>query len=396
MPMPTMPAKFTLQAGGYPAPPDSSQTQKAEGQVDSEEICSDSSQTQESEGPVDSGEIPPDSSQLGEAERPVDSDESSSDSSQTQESAGALDNQYYLTEGLDCVEHIKYIDISSFKGAVNTRVGEFCVADNNESSSPSPYLIFSPVTLHQLARIDSERKIKYKTVRTLYLTELETLIIKIMPLPEHEITTHVFERMIIDKVLEGGQRAMIIPAGSTRFPGLNNSNEAAASLRPCHVRPRYTDWPSVVLETGVSETAERLHVDGRWWFANSGGAVKIVLLFFVNLKASSIKIELWKEGTVRNQQQTRVRSAVTSTGPTLQKTVNLTPNAITGAPIKLRFHDIFLRNPRKELGEPKHYHITEDDLSEYYKSVWPPSLDIISPAEPYCAGSASSDGYIED
>ncbi|PUU80754.1 hypothetical protein B9Z19DRAFT_1078723 [Tuber borchii] len=192
---------------------------------------------------------------------------------------------------------------------------------------------------------------------------------------------------------------MILPMGSTTYPGTYQIKEADAALRPCHARPRITDWPSVILETGVSETPQRLPVDAKWWLANSGGAVKIALLFFVNLKARSIRIELWKKATVHNLQQTRGHNEEKVTAPMLHKIVNLTPEAITGAPLKLRFHDIFLRNPKKELGEAKHYHFTEEDLSEYYESVWPPSLDIISPAESSEGegwSSGSSDGYITD
>ncbi|CUS06943.1 unnamed protein product, partial [Tuber aestivum] len=69
--------------------------------------------------------------------------------------------------------------------------------------------------------------------------------------------------------------------------------EADASFRPLRARPGHHQWPTVVHECGVSETARRLTVDGKWWINNSGGAVKIVLLVFVNEKAKTIRIEMW-------------------------------------------------------------------------------------------------------
>jgi len=130
----------------------------------------------------------------------------------------------------------------------------------------------------------------------------------------------------------------------------------------------------------MSETAQRLIVDGKWWIKDSGGAVKIVLLFFINVKAKTIRIEMWKKDTIENPQQTHPHDEEKVIGSTLKKAVNITPKAITGTPLKLRFRDIFLRKPKKELGEAN-YLITEEDMREYYHKVWPASLDVSSPAE---------------
>jgi len=94
---------------------------------------------------------------------------------------------YYLTEGLEGVEHYEYCDIRSFKGAVDSQAEAFCSGKADES--PSPYLIFSPVTPHQLAKIDSVRKTHYKKVRILYLNEPEVLIVKHIPSLKHELAT---------------------------------------------------------------------------------------------------------------------------------------------------------------------------------------------------------------
>jgi len=168
--------------------------------------------------------------------------------------------------------------------------------------------------------------------------------------------------------------------GATTYRGTLGKKEADASLRPNRARPKETDWPSVILEGALSDTAQRLIVDGKWWIENSDGAVKMVLLFFVNVKAKTIRIEMWKKNTIENPQQTRGHGEEEVTGPTRKKTLNITSTVITGAPFKLQFRDIFLRRPKEELGEAN-YHITEQDMREFYNKVWPASLDVTSPAE---------------
>ena len=334
MPMPTP------QANPYPTPPESSQPT-------------------ESGGPIDADPIPPNSSQPIEFERPI-------------------DLHYYLTEGLEGTEHNEYVDIRSFREAVDAQVAAFHSEKADEF--PSPYLIFSPVTPRQLAKINSVRKTDYKKVRIFYFNEPQILIIKHMPGPYHELATKGLERIIIKKIDEGGQGPKILPIGCTLYQGRVNQKEADASFRPRNARPLVTDWPSVIVECGVFETAQRLTVDGMWWIDNSRGQVKLALLLFVNAKAKTIRIETWKKDTIENPQQTRGHDEGNVTRPTRQKIITITPKGITGTPLKLSFRDIFLRKPKRELGE-RNYRITEDDLKDYYETVWPASEDITSPAE---------------
>jgi len=137
------------------------------------------------------------------------------DSSQTKEPEGALDMHYYLTEGLEGAEHYEYRDICSFTGAVDSQADVFRSGKADES--PHQYLIFSPVTPHQLANIDSVRETHYKKVRILYLNEPEVLIVKHMPSPKHQLATLEFQCIIIKKIYEGGQGAKITLMGSTTY-----------------------------------------------------------------------------------------------------------------------------------------------------------------------------------
>lgn len=176
-----------------------------------------------------------------------------------------LDMHYYLTEGLEGVEHHEYRDILSFKRALDA------LRSGKADEYFSPYLIFSPVTPRQLANIDRLRETGYKRPRFLYLNEPKVLIVKYMQGRVHEIAVKGFERTIWGKIYAGGQKAEISPTGSTTYQGTASGKEADASLRPRRARPNDSDWPTVVLECGLSEYARRLAVDARWWLHNSGG-----------------------------------------------------------------------------------------------------------------------------
>lgn len=51
-------------------------------------------------------------------------------------------------------------------------------------------------------------------------------------------------------------------------------------------------WPTVVVETGVSESLPRLLQDARWWFGASGGEVRMVII--ISIKKTAVHFEQWQ------------------------------------------------------------------------------------------------------
>lgn len=52
------------------------------------------------------------------------------------------------------------------------------------------------------------------------------------------------------------------------------------------------EWPTLVIETGVPKSLPRLEQDARWWLANSGSAVRIVLLLIIDRGCETIDLQL--------------------------------------------------------------------------------------------------------
>jgi hypothetical protein len=91
--------------------------------------------------------------------------------------------------------------------------------------------------------------------------------------------------------------------GATRFGGQleshdhgGDSGEGDSTGGPNPEHGGITDmWPTLVIETGDSETLGELHNDMRWWFRTSNHDVKIVLLAKFDLGQHRILLEKWEE-----------------------------------------------------------------------------------------------------
>ncbi|RPA96288.1 hypothetical protein L873DRAFT_1744025 [Choiromyces venosus 120613-1] len=285
--------------------------------------------------------------------------------------SGPLDMHYYLTEGLEGVEHQEYRDMRSFTRAIDSQAAES--GAGNADEYPCPYMVFSPVTRDQLANIERVRDTRYKRLRFMYLNDPKALIIKIMPSVPHELVTGTFVSAFLEMVAAMGLRRALASVGHATYQGLASRKEADGSFKPRLARPLATDWPTVVLECGVSESARRLKVDARWWLDNSLGEVKIVLVFYVLRPARTIRIEHWEMDTMPNPQVTRAHPHPVVTRPIIRDTIHIDGNAVTGGPLRLNFQKIFLRAPVAAQGEG-HFTFTAQDLRDYYHDVWTAAL----------------------
>ena len=86
--------------------------------------------------------------------------------------------------------------------------------------------------------------------------------------------------------------------GATTFKTPRVSKEGDSAFKPLSIRPREADWPTIVLEAGWSESLTRLRLDAHFWLEDSGGDVKIVLLFSIGRTARTMIIEKWENRPV--------------------------------------------------------------------------------------------------
>ncbi|KAE8407527.1 hypothetical protein BDV37DRAFT_240439 [Aspergillus pseudonomiae] len=188
-------------------------------------------------------------------------------------------------------------------------------------------------------------------------------VMKIVPGYSHECPTDDFRSVIQDQLAAMGVRRNDRGWGvSTTYrpTGSNKGKEADQIFFPFTRRPSggIVDWPTLVVETGVSESYNKLKEDARWWFENSDGRVRIVILIIV--KKNYMRFEKWQlvpanaPTPLTRGYLNQLRQQVPNIPPlTTQPAVNqrpyaaqevmVTPNSVTGAPMTIPFEALYDR-----------------------------------------------------
>jgi len=255
----------------------------------------------------------------------------------------------------------KYPGIAGIRRAVDALAKKL-----NAGETTDQYLVYRPVTVEQHDKIDELER----GIRLTHCVDIGTLIIKV-PSVGHEKVACRFTEEMRDRFREMGvPKLECDPMGTTTYRGTSSSKQADAAFKSGILRPYDMDWPTIVLEAGVSESVRRLRMDTRWWFSNSEGLVKIVLILHLNRTTHTIKIEKWELMPVTGggiATRTRSRSNRPAQIPTQVQGIAIRPDRITGAPLTLDFDKIFLRQPNPP---EQDLVMTEEDLRGWSNLVW--------------------------
>lgn len=231
------------------------------------------------------------------------------------------DIHYFLNEGLEDALRRRFKDNGSFSGAVESQRKEMRAGKGRQ------YMVFSPVSEAQLAKIEELRDEDYKSIRFMYLTQPQTLIAKVMLSKIHGVTMNEFCRMLWEKAASIGKGLDrdLMDIGGTTFGGKFTSKEADAAFQPRSSRPGKASWPTLVVECGKSEAIRRLRVDAKWWLLNSAGQVNIVLVFSINEESKQIIVEQWEMAPHEDPADTSSHSEDATMVPKCISTFTVTP-----------------------------------------------------------------------
>ncbi|KAL4883456.1 hypothetical protein BJY04DRAFT_216276 [Aspergillus karnatakaensis] len=98
---------------------------------------------------------------------------------------------------------------------------------------------------------------------------------------------------------------------------------------------RPSSWPTLVIETGLTESLSRLQRDAVWWLRRSEGETRVVLVVTVNARNRVVQVEKW--GWER-----------TGDGEfhcLLPKVVFVRPSEVIGEPLCIGFRELMDREP---------------------------------------------------
>ena len=272
------------------------------------------------------------------------------------------DMHYYLTQGLGGVEPRQFRDVKSFIRAIDSQAGKLY-----SGKASQQYAIFAPMTQDQFATIDRIRRIHLKGHRFHYFNHEETLIVKLMAGPVQEMTSKGFGSRLDIKIAEMGLFEDIYRMGSTSFKGNGSQREADCSWKPRKSRPLGTDWPTLVIDCGVSQSRDRLAADAHWWFENSGGQVKIVLLISYSVSKKEIRLQQWELVTIPDSHVTPVRPGPARAAPAKVREIKLVAGVSNKASLTLNFESVFLRPPAKGEGD---FTFSRKELERFSTIVW--------------------------
>ena len=239
--------------------------------------------------------------------------------------------------------------------------------DDFFSGAGKQYLAFGDVQQSSVRPIERGRsRSELPAFRLLYDTTEEVLIIKLMPGLHHNLAAEDFVEMFKDKVASLGiNRNSLRNIGPTRCgaPGAR-SKEPDATLRPL-TRVLATDWPSVVIEVGVSESLSQLRTDARFWLTRSGGQTRIVILLAVKKATRVMKIERWED-----MSRTRLtRRSSPRYNPTKMQALTLQASGqLSGGPLLIPASKVYDTLP-PGLGQDD-FTFTGQDLAQYIQEYW--------------------------
>lgn len=272
---------------------------------------------------------------------------------------------FQLLEGLDGKIQ-RYRGIAGIQRAVNALSEKLRLGETTDGATMGQYLVFRPVTVDEFDKIDNQRDKVGKGIRLTHCADIETLIIKV-PTTDHEVVSQTFGDEVAEQAIGMGlPREERTKTGGAKYYGISTTKQADQGMKPSTLRPRRMDWPTLIFETGVSESLPKLRTDASWWLSNSGGQVNIVLIFHVNREARSILIEKWENAPATGRPSTRstLRQAQI---PTQMEAITIDQNSVTGAPLTLHFHKVFLR----QANPPEHDMVfTAQDLRVWANSAW--------------------------
>jgi len=125
----------------------------------------------------------------------------------------------------------------------------------------------------------------------LYDGREEILIVKLMVGVMHEGVAREFAKMFDIKSFRLGVDESFLTTGSGRFGRRGGrSKEGDLGYKPLS-HPMTDDWPSFIVEVGVSESLAMLRKDAAFWITNNDGRTRIVLVLSVNQRDRQILVE---------------------------------------------------------------------------------------------------------
>ncbi|PWY89244.1 hypothetical protein BO70DRAFT_426879 [Aspergillus heteromorphus CBS 117.55] len=220
------------------------------------------------------------------------------------------------------------------------------IQDEMRKKHPAPYVSFSHVPPALVREsLDNPEAFGSRAVRICYDEDTRRLIVKI-PGNQHEVATWHLSKRIINDTTSMGLDDQLLLKGAARVEDAPVKKEPDASFRPVHRPPgRDQKWPSVVIESGWSESDARLEVDANLWIGRSEGLVQVVIAVCIDRDQELVTFKKYvpAQAPLPRLQTLRSHSWRAALSETIAVSRVNQVVTVTGAPLTIRFEEMFLR-----------------------------------------------------
>lgn len=202
-----------------------------------------------------------------------------------------------------------------------------------EGKFGSQYIALENVSAIVFTKLEAEWD-PLPRVRVLYDRSDEILIIK-FPSKQHDEASLLFSDILGDQFLSLSLRMRdfmrLTGSGRQRFD--NVEKEPDASFVPRLTRSR-EDFPSLVVEVGLSESTQRLRQDAHIWLDMSNESTNIVIVISLDTSSRLITFERWQRANRVHPRVSRCGDSARQVASCVQTVVvNGDNGTVTGAPL---------------------------------------------------------------
>ncbi|KAK0655311.1 hypothetical protein B0T16DRAFT_424269 [Cercophora newfieldiana] len=261
---------------------------------------------------------------------------------------------------------VRFTNVQDLFDAINCTVGDFLTVTNVSSS--------------QFTEIDREREKRHRRIRFRRYDSKSRILTIAIPTAIHEALHLELYMLYRDQLVRNGTERSWKDSGSATFRAeQGHPGEGDSTGGPLPERKGADKWPTLVIESGYSQTLPELRRDMQWWFQASNHEVKIVILAKFDDQQHHILLEKWeKEETISIPQGAITRSraaAMSQINPVMRQSITITRDEttnpvsynVTRGPLVLGFRLLYLRDPGPQ---ERDFVLSIQDLQLYAGRVW--------------------------
>jgi hypothetical protein len=166
-----------------------------------------------------------------------------------------------------------------------------------ENGNGNQWITVLNLSAQTIQKLDEEHDSSLGGIQYRFQWEGTTGLIKVVPSQAHDATTDKVTRVVDRKLdamgLDWSNAAWLVTA--IYKPTASKGKQADQAFLPparCPNGLPTSAWPTFVIETGVSESLDRLRENANKWFVDSEGLVRIVML--ISIKPGEVTFEKWQ------------------------------------------------------------------------------------------------------